>query len=262
MTTASARAVTLTRLVALASRAPRSRLGSSRRPTRTRKADAVVVAVGTPAANAIPPGFRIRRRSHREQGGGVAARGPGARHDAIVARGLAVDIQPSREESHGRVQSSETADDGLQQLRPVVVAIEMRLLVHHDLVQRFVVERVGHGARHEDDGPAESERARSSHAVGGSKFGCPVAAVASRDPQRQARFARTVEWRGGALQPPEGTAAPRDPQHADGGCHRPDGGRAGHDAVRDRRQHQRTGGIEGPVRSGADGVPVAIAASP
>ena len=58
-TTASARAVTLTRLVAPASRALRSRLGSSRRPTRTRKADAVVVAVGTPAAKTTPPAFGL-----------------------------------------------------------------------------------------------------------------------------------------------------------------------------------------------------------
>ena len=59
MAMATARAVTLTRLVALASRAPRSRLGSSRRPTRTRKADAVVIAVGTPAANATPMAFGL-----------------------------------------------------------------------------------------------------------------------------------------------------------------------------------------------------------
>lgn len=112
--TASARAVTLTRLVALASRAPRSRLESSRRPTRTRRADAVVVAVGTPGGEQDVTRLRIRRRRCQERGG-VAARGPGARHDAIVAGGLAVDVEPSCEESHGRVQSCEAADDGQDQ---------------------------------------------------------------------------------------------------------------------------------------------------
>ena len=58
----------------------------------------------------------------------------------------------------------------------------MGLLVHHDLIKRFVAERAGQRARYEDGGPAESERARSRHAVGGSKFGRPVAAVASLVP--------------------------------------------------------------------------------
>ena len=67
MATVSASAITLTRLVAPASRLSWSRLESSRRLTRTRNADAVVVAAGTPA-NATRPasGFEAAATVSRE----------------------------------------------------------------------------------------------------------------------------------------------------------------------------------------------------
>ena len=121
----------------------------------------------------------------------MTARGPGARNDAIVPRGLAIEIQPSQE-----LARPDAFPRSCRQ-RPAAAATSRRR-------DRDATARSSQSWS-SDSSLSPSATARGTRITGRPSPSAhapvmplevavrpPVAAVASRNPQRQARFARTV----------------------------------------------------------------------
>ena len=113
------------------------------------------------------------------------------------------------------MQSGDGADEHLQQLPPVVVPHQVRLLVHHDLIECGIIERIGEPAADEDDRTTEPERTGAGEIVRYPELRAPACGTASLQPQWQPRFARRVERRGVPPQHPQHVTAADDAHEAD-----------------------------------------------
>ena len=130
-----------------------------------------------------------------EQRRGVLAGRAGAGDDVVIAGGFAIEIDAAGEPAHRGVQPANGAGDGLEQLQPVVVPREVRVLVHDHLIERGIVQPLDQGPSDDDDRAAESDRAGARETFRDPQLGRAARARARVRPQRQLPFARGVEGR-------------------------------------------------------------------
>ncbi len=76
------------------------------------------------------------------EGGRVTAGGPGDRYDAVVTRRFSFEVHAASNQVDGGVDDRDCRHHRLRKPKPVVEPIQVRLLVHHDLFEHRVVERV------------------------------------------------------------------------------------------------------------------------
>src|SRR5215472_11780831 len=87
---------------------------------------------------------------------GVTGNAVRACHRPVVARDLALEVDPTADEPDRRIEPIHALDETLEEIRPIVVAAKVRVFVHRDLVERRTVERVDEVGREEDRGRTEA----------------------------------------------------------------------------------------------------------
>ena len=139
------------------------------------------------------PGACSNRRC--EQGRGVLAGRPRSGDDVVIAGGFPIEVDAAGEPAHRGMQPSNGSCDGLQQLQPVVVPREVRVLVHDHLIERRIVQPLDQGPADDDERAAESDCAGARKTFRDPQLGRAARARARHRPQRQLPFTDGVEGR-------------------------------------------------------------------
>ena len=162
--------------------------------------------------------------------------GAGGVHRPVVARRLAFEMELSIDPPDRRMQAGERDDHSLDEARDVVAAVDVRPLVHDNLIELLIVQRAEGDRRDDDRGRRQAEHRGRPNVVRDRQPGA-AAPCAKREPRRQPDFARLGKW----------------PERAFGAAERHERGRACARATSPPTRTRRTRAARRSTPGGAEG---------